>query len=143
MLAVLLPPDLTGFFGQQRRPGEARYAIMHEAMDARRPIIAVVPANDWSYGGPLILMLKGLSDFPSWSIPSDRKLPIGIDLTFRTEQGNVSPSVPYPQNATIVWEDPPKREPLLKTYAALREAVGVRNCRFVDVEWRLWICTPK
>jgi hypothetical protein len=122
---------------------DTRRALLAKAQEAGHPIVAVVPDDRWGHGGPIIVLLKGLSEFPSWHVPPDRKGPLAVPISFRTEQGGLKPSDPYPTDVTIMWEDRLDLPPIAEKYPALKAAAEARNCQVETVKMRLWLCLPR
>ena len=56
------------------RQASVRLDAWRHVVDSGAPIIAIVPDNNWARGGPVITLMKGLSDFPGgrWH-PRDRR----------------------------------------------------------------------
>jgi hypothetical protein len=128
---------------------------LHRALrESLRPIVFITPNNDYRFFTVEEALLRGFSDFPTWSISTGQQ---GIDriyqsrLSFR-ESGSSSnhPSAQYPSDAVLVWVDliHPDYKRLPEQFPSLADAIsrpGV-SCRETpdpyDRYRRLTICTP-
>lgn len=128
---------------------------LHQIMRARGlPIIFITPDNDYRFFTVEEALLRGFSDFPTWSISTGQQ---GINrmykagLSFR-ESGNAfsHPASPYPTDAVLVWVDVvhPDYKVLPDQFPALSDAVSRAGvaCQQApdpyDRYRRLTICTP-
>jgi hypothetical protein len=118
--------------------------ILQDVEAAGYPVVVVIPDNNWAIPSPFSSFLKGLSDFPSWQVRADKVSLMGtkVPISFRTVQGGVSPTEPYPADATIVWADGPHLTPLRTSYPALREAIAKRACRTYNLDYPMYMCPP-
>jgi hypothetical protein len=113
------------------------------AKEIGAPIIAVVPDNRWAgNGGPIITLIKGLSDFPTWNIAKERSTFVKPLFKLRSDQGGNSLAAPYPDQMTLIWEDVPEFPPLPSLYPALAAATASRHCKQWIETGTLHVCPP-
>lgn len=120
-----------------RKRADVIWEVHDSIHRARRPIVFVIPNNEYHTSSVEEALLKGFSDFPSWDIrggarPLRALVPQGI--SFRTEQGGAPPSEPYPSEAIVAWVDRLDWRPLPEVYPALN-----RTIRRPGVRCRKWV----
>jgi hypothetical protein len=139
---------------QSRNRAELVWSLQRAMQAPQRPIIFITPNNDYRFATVEEALLRGFSDFPTWSISTGQQ---GIDRIYRTgltfrELGSAlnHPSAPYPSDAMLVWVDVirPDYKLLPDQFPTLADAIsrpGV-SCQQTpdpyDPYHRLTICTP-
>jgi hypothetical protein len=105
----------------------------------------VIPDNRYAIGSVEEILMKGVSDFPTWNITTGRRVlsDVAPGLTFRTSVDRLD------SQTTVMWIDIPGETSLATRFPALgiRE-VGATTCQRWDIRtWEWWqrrivICPP-
>lgn len=117
------------------------WAIFQAAQTYGKPVVVVIPDNRYAWENPEQVLLKGLSQFPTWNVTAGQRYlaKLAAPITFRTMQGGPRPDEPYRPDATIIWYDRTDLKPLAVEFPALAQAAASRSCKIYDIN--AWIRT--
>lgn len=115
---------------------EKRWRLERELLDfaGNRPIVVVLPDNEYTYGGITEFLLKGTADFPSWVVSGNGRPTLEHyvpGMTFRSEYTHDLDS-PYPAASVVFWVDHANMAPIALKSPQLQELEERRDLRRKD-----------
>ena len=131
-----------------KRVNEIGWSLFWKTQSTGKPVVVVVPNNEYVGSGPYEALLKGVSDSPTWNITAGRVYldRLNSPVTYRTDGSQPKPDAPYNSNVVILWYERLDLKPALTDkYPSLREAAAERRCESIDARptLRATVCFPK
>lgn len=102
-----------------------------------RPVLYFVPDNHFQYGDVFIILLKGSSAFPTWSMATDGKAllsRLGLEIAFISEYNfALRWSGPVPERAVVVWFDSKTTASTVESRYPIISTLKAKDTVVVDV----------
>lgn len=130
-------------FGGSKRDADLRWEMFQESLEfaAGKPLVVVIPDNEYHHEGVFEMLIKGLSQFPSWDMNAhgtallQRYAP---NLTLTHDRGGAFENYNLPSDGIVLWFEWPGKREFSQTYLKLSKLLEGNGgtCRYWTITKR-------